>query len=207
MILVAGLLAFTSVWGQNTTSGWEDESGKIPVKAYFESGKLHFASKNENFHLWFDNRIYLDAAVYSPTSNVDDLTSKTNKDLEDDDNQFRFSNGVSIRRARFGVKATLYKKWFAELDLDFAYNEVEIKDMYLGYKFNNHLNNIILFFFPIPQLFFYLLYKFPLKTLLIYLFHQDLSLNVLDSQLFFCSIVLGLSLLLFHLYLHIYLYT
>ena len=26
-----------------------------------------------------------------------DLTSKTNKDLEDDDNQFRFSNGVSIR--------------------------------------------------------------------------------------------------------------
>ena len=31
MILVAGLLAFTSVWGQNTTSGWEDESGKIPV--------------------------------------------------------------------------------------------------------------------------------------------------------------------------------
>ena len=138
MILVAGLLAFTSVWGQNTTSGWKDESGKIPVKAYFESGKLHFASKNENFHLWFDNRIYLDAVVYSPTSNVDDLTSKTNKDLEDDDNQFRFSNGVSIRRARFGVKATLYKKWFAELDLDFAYNEVEIKDMYLGYKFNNH---------------------------------------------------------------------
>ena len=99
MILVAGLLAFTSVWGQNTTSGWEDESGKIPVKAYFESGKLHFASKNENFHLWFDNRIYLDAAVYSPTSNVDDLTSKTNKDLEDDDNQFRFSNGVRDRKS------------------------------------------------------------------------------------------------------------
>lgn len=49
MILVAGLLAFTSVWGQNTTSGWEDESGKIPVKAYFESGKLHFASKMKTF--------------------------------------------------------------------------------------------------------------------------------------------------------------
>ena len=41
MILVAGLLAFTSVWGQNTTSGWEDESGKIPVKAYFESCLLY----------------------------------------------------------------------------------------------------------------------------------------------------------------------
>lgn len=138
MLLFAGFMAFTSLWGQSASSGLEDTTGKIPVKAYFENGKLHFASKNENFRLWFDNRIYLDAVVYSPTSDVSDLTSKTNKDLEDDDNQFRFSNGVSIRRARFGIKATLYKKWFAELDLDFAYNEVEIKDMYLGYKFNDH---------------------------------------------------------------------
>lgn len=138
MLLFAGFMAFTSLWGQSVSSGLEDTTGKIPVKAYFENGKLHFASKNENFRLWFDNRIYLDAAVYSPTSDVSDLTSKTNKDLEDDDNQFRFSNGVSIRRARFGIKATLYKRWFAELDLDFAYNEVEIKDMYLGYKFNDH---------------------------------------------------------------------
>lgn len=138
MLLCAGFMAFTSLCGQSVSSGLEDGTGKIPVKAYFENGKLHFASKNENFRLWFDNRIYLDAAVYSPTSDVSDLTSKTNKDLEDDDNQFRFSNGVSIRRARFGIKATLYNKWFAELDLDFAYNEVEIKDMYLGYKFNDH---------------------------------------------------------------------
>lgn len=138
IILFAVLLAFTSLRGQTASSGMEDATGKIPVKAYFDKGKLHFASKNENFHLWFDNRIYLDAAVYSPTSDVSDLTSKTNKDLEDDDNRFRFSNGVSVRRARFGIKATLYKKWFAELDLDFAYNEVEMKDMYLGYQFNEH---------------------------------------------------------------------
>ena len=45
MMLLACLLAFASGWGQNTTPVWEDESGKIPVKAYFESGKLHFASK------------------------------------------------------------------------------------------------------------------------------------------------------------------
>lgn len=116
----------------------EDETGKVPVKAYFENGKFHFSSKNENFHLWFDNRIYLDAVIYSPSSDISYLTSRTNKDLESDDNQFRFSNGVSIHRFRFGVKATLYNKWFAELDLDFAYNEVEIKDMYWGYKFNDH---------------------------------------------------------------------
>lgn len=49
MILVAGLLAFTSVWGQNTTSGWEDESGKIPVKAYFESGNFTLLLKMKTF--------------------------------------------------------------------------------------------------------------------------------------------------------------
>ena len=53
---------------------------------------------------------------------------------------FRFSNGVSIRRARFAIKAELYDRWFAEFDLDFAYNEVEIKDMYLGYNFTDHLS-------------------------------------------------------------------
>ena len=60
--------------------------------------------------------------------------------MEEDDGQFRFSNGTIIRRARFGIKATLYEKWFAELDVDFANNEVEIKDMFMGYRFSDHWN-------------------------------------------------------------------
>lgn len=118
----------------------ECDSGQeqIPARCYFEGGKLHFASKNDKFKLWFDNRIFVDAAIYSPYSDIDDLSSKPNKDLATDDGQFRFDNGVAIRHARFGLKASLYEKWFAELDLDFAYNEVEIKDMYLGYQFNPH---------------------------------------------------------------------
>ena len=110
----------------------------VPAKAYFENGKLHFGTQNGKFHLWLDNRIYVDAAYYSPTSSTDGLESKPNKDLEEDDGKFRFDNGVSIRRARFAIKAELYKRWFSELDLDFAYNEVEIKDMFLGYRFNRH---------------------------------------------------------------------
>lgn len=78
--------------------------------------------------------------MYSPTKDVDDLKSKTNKDLENDDSRFRFSNGTIVRRPRLGIKATLYDHWFAELDLDFAFNEVEIKDMYMGYRFNDHWN-------------------------------------------------------------------
>ena len=49
MILVAGLLAFTSVWGQNTTSGWEDESGKIPVKAYLRVENFTLLLKMKTF--------------------------------------------------------------------------------------------------------------------------------------------------------------
>ncbi len=113
---------------------------KTPAEVYFDKGKLHLRSKDDNFHLWFDNRINIESAVYSPTESVDGLTSKTNKDLEEDDGQFRFSNGTIIRRARFGIKATLYEKWFAELDVDFANNEVEIKEMFMGYRFSDHWN-------------------------------------------------------------------
>ena len=110
-----------------------------PARVYFQKGKIHFRSNDGRFHLWFDNRVNLEAAIYSPTESVDGLTSKANKDLENDDTHFRFSDGVIVRRARLGIKAEL-DNWFAELDVDFAYNEVEIKDMFLGYKFNDHWN-------------------------------------------------------------------
>lgn len=112
---------------------------KLPMKVYTKNGRLHFETAKGNFHWWLDNRIYIDAAGYIPTESVDGLRSKTNKDLEDDDGKFRFSNGVIVRRARMALKATLYEKWFTEFDLDLAYNEVDIKDMYVGYKFNDHL--------------------------------------------------------------------
>ena len=113
---------------------------KVPAEAFFEGGKMHIRSKDSNFHLWFDNRVNIESAVYAPTERVDGLSSKTNKDREEDDGEVRFSNGTVIRRARFGVKATLYKNWFAELDVDFANNEVEIKDMFMGYRFNDNWN-------------------------------------------------------------------
>lgn len=120
---------------ESTASGRE-----LKARAYFKDGKFNVSTNDGKFHLWLDNRIYTDATLYIPTASVDGITSKINKDLEEDDGIFRFSNGVSVRRARFAIKAELYEKWFAEFDLDFAYNEVEIKDMYLGYKFNEHLS-------------------------------------------------------------------
>ena len=118
----------------------QGEAVKERADIYFEEGKLNFATKNDNFRLKLDNRIYTDFSYYSPTTSVDGFSSKANGDLEEDDGKFRFNNGVSIRRARFALKATLYEKWFAEFDIDFAYNEIEIKDMYLGYRFNDHIS-------------------------------------------------------------------
>lgn len=134
-LLFALLIPATATTAQET---FHYNDRKVPAHAFFQGGKLHFGTKNDKFHLWLDNRIYIDAAYYSPTSSTDGLESKPNKDLEEDDGKFRFDNGVSIRRARFAIKAEFYKNWFSEFDLDFAYNEVEIKDMYLGYRFNRH---------------------------------------------------------------------
>lgn len=133
------LLVTTLLFAQGQNSIEENEK-KIPANVYFKDGKLNFTTNDEAFWLWFDNRIYIDGAYYSPTSDISGLSSKPNKDLESDDGKFRFNNGVVIRRARFAVKATLYEKWFTELDMDFAYNEVELKDMYIGYKFNDKLS-------------------------------------------------------------------
>lgn len=132
------LLLFTLV--STGTFAQRIDNEKIPANVYFNNGKLTFESNNKAFKLWFDNRIYVDAAYYSPAADISGLSSKLNKDLEFDDGKFRFNNGIAIRRARFAVKGTLYEKWNAELDLDFAYNEVEIKDMYIGYKFNDHIS-------------------------------------------------------------------
>ena len=112
----------------------------MPARASFRNGKLTFETRDRAFRLWFDNRIYVDAAAYLPSEDVSGLMSKPTKDLEYDDGAFRFSNGMSIRRARFAVKATLYEKWFGELDLDFAYNEVELKDMFIGYRFSDRVS-------------------------------------------------------------------
>lgn len=132
-----GVFATLTSPAQNLTECAADTTPAVqPAKVYFEKGKLNFRTDDGKFHIWMDNRIFIDAAYYSPTHDIDDVSAKANKDLETNDGHFRFSNGVAIRRARLAFKAELWWHWIAELDIDFAYNEVELKDMYLGYRFN-----------------------------------------------------------------------
>lgn len=98
----------------------------IRVKLNPESrdGILMFSSKDNRFRYWFDNRVYLDGAVY--------FGSNTYQGVE-----HKIGNGVNIRRMRFAMKAIIYGNWGGEIDFDFGNNEVDIKDAYIRYVGKN----------------------------------------------------------------------
>ncbi len=89
-------VAGSTVWMAQPV--WGQELAKERADLYFQEGKLNFETKNKAFRMKLDNRIYTDLSFYLPTVSVDGLSSKPNKDMEEDDGKFRFDNGVSIRR-------------------------------------------------------------------------------------------------------------
>ena len=83
-------------------------------------GILMFASSDNRFKYWFDNRVYFDGAVYFGDNTY-----------QGEDNAI--GNGVNIRRMRFAMKAILWGNWGGEIDFDFGNNAVDIKDAYVRY--------------------------------------------------------------------------
>lgn len=71
-------------------------------------------------------RILMDAAAY---------IGGNNEYREDDDTDRKFVSGVGIPDLRVGMKAT-YGKWFAKIDVGYAYGKVGLKDTYIEYNFN-----------------------------------------------------------------------
>lgn len=65
-------------------------------------------------------RILFDAALFAP---------KNQKDL--------FNDGFGVPDARVGVAAK-YDKWYAKVDIGYAYGKVGLKDILLQYTFNEH---------------------------------------------------------------------
>ena len=82
------------------------------------NGIISFQSKDKGYRMWLDNRVYVDGAYYFDKNTYNPI-----------------GNGVTIRRARFAVKATIDYHWYGEIDLDFAYSKLEMKDMIVGYDF------------------------------------------------------------------------
>lgn len=102
-------------------TGVEIERTMEPVvlRSFYDNGYLVWSSRDGDFKYWLDGRMNLDYAEYSGAEN-------------------RLPGGFEVRRARIGVKATLFEDWLAEIDLDFADNAVEIKDLWAGYAGFNH---------------------------------------------------------------------
>jgi phosphate-selective porin OprO/OprP len=86
----------------------------IYLPGSYDAGYLVFQTPDTSFRYWLDGRIQVDGAVYTGSKNS-------------------IANGTEIRRARLGGKATLFKDWHGEIDVDFTKNEVEMKDMWVGY--------------------------------------------------------------------------
>jgi phosphate-selective porin OprO/OprP len=86
----------------------------VPLAGTYDNGYLVAQSADGAFKYWLDGRINIDFAAYQGQKN-------------------RLPNGVEIRRARLGVKSTLFTNYLAEIDIDFADNAIEMKDVWVGY--------------------------------------------------------------------------
>ena len=97
------------------------------LSAESRGGFISFESKDKNYKLWLDNRVYLDGATYF--DNYDNnLTPEENKAKGQLDVPGQL---LKLRRMRFAIKANVGDNWYAEIDFDFDGNMVDIKDVYL----------------------------------------------------------------------------
>lgn len=92
-----------------------------PLFAEERNGILVLESFEDDYRLWFDIRIQADGAMFfgEPMNPI--------------------GNGTAIRRARFAAKVEFAKNWYGEFDMDIANSELELKDAYISYTFNNGL--------------------------------------------------------------------
>lgn len=115
---------FTTVFSQDTSNDvrynqYGKQVDRQPLTTEARNGILVFESKNQDYRLWFDMRVQVDAQMF--------LGKPLNP----------IGNGTTIRRARFAAKTNLGKNWYGELDLNFANGVLELEDAYFSYDFLN----------------------------------------------------------------------
>ena len=101
----------------------QDVPPPVPLPGMYDGGYLVFQSADSAFKYWFDARAMIDGAIYDGSKN-------------------QLANGVEIRRARLGLKSTYYRNWLGEIDVDFAGDAVEVKDLWIGHTTDNGLLRI-----------------------------------------------------------------
>ncbi|MFA7420381.1 MAG: porin [Melioribacteraceae bacterium] len=89
---------------------------KVPMGVEQRNGKLVFESKDGDYQWWFDSRLQFDGAIFFENKNP-------------------LSNGTLFRRVTFATKAVLGKNWQAEVDLEFAEQLLELRDVWAQFTF------------------------------------------------------------------------
>ncbi len=113
---------------------WDENKGLGPdavsMDTEFKKSYLTWKSADGNFKYTIDGRIMLDTGV------VDN-----SKDINTDGDPYSLYTNTEFRRVRLAIKAQMYNVWNGEFDIDFADEEIDIKDMWISY--NGFPNTII----------------------------------------------------------------
>lgn len=89
------------------------------LKLSVNKGSIKMATEDGQFSFGVGGRVYMDAASY-----FDDKTD--------------LGSGSEVRDIRLLVKADLWKKWNAKINIGFADGAVSLKDVWLMYKINKN---------------------------------------------------------------------
>ncbi|MBO4455493.1 MAG: hypothetical protein J5759_03515 [Bacteroidales bacterium] len=120
------LLACVAAGAQEKEEQYNQYGVKVdidPLSAEAQDGILVLRSKNDSgYKIWLDNRVQVDGAGYFG-----------NQEWSEE-----LSNGFSVRRARFAVKAQIDKNWYGEVDMDMANGMFELKDAIIRYTGLEH---------------------------------------------------------------------
>lgn len=120
-VLIRVFIAVTALLVSANAATAQQETPKVSLPGVYDGGFLMFRSADSAFAYWLDGRMQIDGAIYRGNDN-------------------ELASGTDVRRARLGVKTTMYRDWHGEFDVDFAENAVEMKDMWVGYMgFKNSL--------------------------------------------------------------------
>ena len=115
IVLLTASAAFAQKAVKYNQYGVAVESDVLDAES--QDGFLVIGSPNSNYKIWFDNRVQVDmGGFFGAPSYADPI-----------------GNGISIRRARFAMKAQLDEKWYGEFDMDLADGLVELKDAIVRY--------------------------------------------------------------------------
>lgn len=91
----------------------------LVLKLKVNKGSMQIATDDGQFKFGAGGRVFMDAAGY-----FDDKTD--------------LSSGTEIRDVRLYMKATLWEKWGAKINIGFADETVALKDVYLQYNMNKN---------------------------------------------------------------------